>query len=459
MPYRNIDGRYTRNRYAGFAGATYRTARRYGKKLVGAAAAGATAALVQRNLNDLSKSTAKSTKKVMKSLGMKTTAKYGAQTGRSAGKFSKRPKRNIFSKYTRQGFVTVQEWGSVITGANNSGPVFVGHATHADTWQQRTLFVYAMVREVFKRAGIFYDDVNAFSPGSFKVVVKYSIASSVQGNGAITEATAGKSMFTIMDNILNFALPTNAYDGINALVNSAIGQQEFFIDEILLCTDAAGENVLARVAMRDCNVEVFSKSDLKLQNRTVATGADEDVNSSENVANQPLYGKSYSGKGNGLVTKVSIQGSAEAKTLLCSHESGMLAYAPSGVSALRYFGEPPLPTLFSYAPKMTSARLEPGHIKTSSLAHTWKCKQTDFWRLVGKDAGTTVLSKGQIAETHIGKFRIFALEKIMTATSADTNPIVGAELQNRMGLILRFRRSSTCNEFQQVQQFITASGG
>lgn len=206
----------------------------------------------------------------------------------------------------------------------------------------------------------------------------------------------------------------------------------------------------------------MAKSDLKVQNRTLALGFDDDNNNSENVANQPLYGKSYLGKGNGVMLKLepdsNFQGFGfnDARSL-CVGYRGMLAYAPALPDSLEFLREPPLPTAFTTKVRFSSQRVEPGYIKTSSLKANMSRRQQDFWHtldheliIAGRDN-----AKGKTLHNEYGKFHILALEKMICASDADSKPSVAMELQQRLGLYFTFPQKKTMIEIQLPQTFIT----
>lgn len=334
--------------------------------------------------------------------------------------------------YTRRGMVTIRETGLVLTG--NSGtsstlPIFVGHATHAATFLILNTFYRALTRDIFKLHGNNIVDIETDSPGDgWTMNVEYATTT----NGAatvISTSTTGRSYEQIA---LAFGSSFNT-----ALIQQN-AQEYIQINEVNL-KDANGV-VMAKRDYRDATVHCLVKSDLKIQNRTVATGTDEDANSSENIANQPLYGKSYSGKGNGLLVKVDNTTASKGKSLVCNL-NGMLAYKND--AANYWLKEPPLPTLFAPRPRYSKASIEPGHVKTSTLVSKMRVKMTDFFNILQqRTAPGSDVTTGSRLQNLYGKFHILALEKMLVVSATDSPPTIGAEVNQQIGLYVAFKRVS-----------------
>lgn len=379
-------------------------------------------------------------KTMTKTTQTRSKRKRNGQTSLSSGFFNKKAKTNIFRKYTKNGMITTQECGVVCTGTQPSVPVYVGHATHGNTLLMRRVFWRAIVRDLFTKHGIQIIDIETLSPGTSSVLLEYQIQSPNSAPITYTLATAGLSYNQIASNLY-----TTVNNAINA--SGAQANQYFYLNEIRL---EAGSLIQAELDLRDVSMSFLCKSDLKIQNRTIALGADDDANSTENVANQPLYGKFYSGRGNGVVMKLDQAGVTQ-KALLCSDSTGVFAKAP-GTSEF-WLKEPPLPTFFVGKPKYGKVSIEPGYIKTSSLTHTVRIKQIDFWKSLVLGAPTGAASSGAIQR--LGKYYLLALEKTICATAADTSPVLGMEINQRMGCMIHYKRIQDSAEVFEDQTFTT----
>lgn len=368
------------------------------------------------------------------------------QKGESAGFFTKTAKKDPFKLYTKNGVVLTREVGIICTGQQASRPIIIGHSSHGNYHDIRLLFFRGIVREVFNKAGVQILDMETDSPGDYTLIITYVQASAQNTDLAQTFNTSGISYVQLANAILT------AFNGITENVQSLQG---FYIESAEL---RIGASRMSKIDYRDSTVNILSKASLKIQNRTIAAGTDDDNNSTENIANQPLYGKMYTGKGNGLITRVDSGGASIGKALLCSEfRSNVLAYAPGTYDY--WLDEVPLPTLFEPKPKFSPARIEPGHIKTSVLQGVWRCKQIDFWKMLATNNQSADNQFGKIYQGRYGKFAIFALEKMICVTASDTVPIIGAESNMRMGLMFEHKRYHYTAEIVEDQQFITQVNG
>lgn len=361
------------------------------------------------------------------------------------GRFLRAPKANLFAKYTKNGAVTTREVGTSVTTTVTSSPVYVGHGTHANTGSISKLFFLCLVRELFERAGLEFVDFEAVIAPNMTIRVEYLASASDQSTKTtFTTTTNGKSATTIASDLQTaWEAIWGTFAGINNTYMTCA-----YMDIGTLTTQANH----VHIDLRAINVEIFCKSDLKIQNRTNASGVDEDINSSENVANQPLFGKSYFGKGSGLLPKVQTNASFPALNVSTgTNFAGLLAYSPPSGLATTHLGEPPLPTLFTPKPKCSSASLLPGQIKYSSLTAVYRVKQKEMWStIILADGGLGIAQK---ATDKYGKYHIMALEKTICVADSDSKPVVGVELNQRMGMKFNKLRKQHVAEVFQGQVF------
>lgn len=358
----------------------------------------------------------------------------------SGGKFSKKTKSNPFAKYTKNGIVTTQEVGSLSTGVVPSLPNYVGHATHANVYLIQRTFWRAVVRDIFTISGINIADIETDSPGTYNINVDYT-TNLANADTVIAVATAGKSYNQIANEL---------YGAWNLITASLAGQSYLYITEVNL---GDGSRVVAKRDYKICKVHCYVKSDLKIQNRTVAGGADEDANTTENVANQPLYGKSYYGKGNGLICKIDSTAANPGKSLVVGDQTGLLNFVLPTIGTAFWLNEPPLPTLFTPKPKFTKANIEPGQIKTSSLSKKVVMKQTDMWQML-QLVPSVSNNQGRAQQSRYGEYRIFAFEKMICATATDTSPLLGLDCNQRCGLYLKFIGNKDSAEVCEAQTYV-----
>lgn len=187
-------------------------------------------------------------------------------------------------------------------------------------------------------------------------------------------------------------------------------------------------------------VDLHCKSTLKIQNRSVNTGNDDDADDVDNV---PLYGKTYEGSGLGTpFTSDIAQGVPNPQPLYYKNfyggtYDGVIYRSGDVIEELR---EPVRAQQFAKVKLGGKARLEPGHIKTSKLQFHKKFYFNTIMNLVIKLIGQRLPDNGESAapqqylpfvpgytQRHLGqlffpgKFRFIGFEKIMEAQS--DNPV------------------------------------
>lgn len=358
-----------------------------------------------------------------------------AIAGVSGGKFKLKQKKDIFAKYVNKGVVASKEIGTVLTGTVNTYPLYVGHATHGDNEFLQRNFFRCLVRELYEKSGVRISDLQTESPGTTTINMLYVIDDVNAAEAQISVATAGLSYQQVANGL---------YNDWQTVRNTAPAERNIFISQVYLAT---GAHTAAALLYKDLIVNILVKSDLKIQNRTLATGTDEDNNSTENISNQPLYGKMYQGKGNGLISKSFNQAVNTGKSLLAANNTGLIRLAPTAANL--WFKDVPLASQFLPQPKMGKVSIEPGNVKTSSVVAVYRMKQTDFWNMLPSSAGVS-----SNLQNRYGKYRIFALEKALCVTATDSNPALGIELNCRMGMMFTRARKNAIAEVIEDQSFV-----
>jgi len=126
------------------------------------------------------------------------------------------------------------------------------------------------------------------------------------------------------------------------------------------------ESVQAEMYFNETFIDIKGKSEMKVQNRTLATGGSADA---ENINNNPLQGRSYVFRG---VPKPKanafIQGGTNGALYAferLDYPNAVSTFGATATAALdQNMREPPLPSLFWNVKKSSKVRLEPGAIKS-----------------------------------------------------------------------------------------------
>jgi len=186
------------------------------------------------------------------------------------------------------------------------------------------------------------------------------------------------------------------------------------------------------VMLKHCKVHFAAKSALKMQNRTVNTVGDDDVDEVDNV---PLSGMCYEGHGTGAVyIRKSTTGGTQP-TFVGSNNQGMILLKPG--ASYNAPEEPPNPSNFDKIKKEAKVKLEPGEIKTSVLKWEKSMSFNNFWQATHPHGVglTTVVRKP------LGEFRFFGMEKMIHFAAADTAIQTVYEHQYDLGSTVSYSRA------------------
>lgn len=202
----------------------------------------------------------------------------------------------------------------------------------------------------------------------------------------------------------------------------------------------SGTQVPFFLNLTNAKLDIYAKSTLKLQNRTQSRGTDGDEEG--DVDNVPTYGKAYQCSGNGTTyigDNNATVGAGGNVPMQANNTTGLFKLS---VDVQNDLSEPPSAIPFLGVKKYDKIRLEPGHIKTSTLVDRYTISIQKLIGLFGTVGAFNPTFK------KIGKFRMFALEKIMETAEPPTVPIIiGYEHQVRMSCALVTAAPSTRTMF------------
>lgn len=365
----------------------------------------------------------------------------GGSTGPVSGGYmrSGRNAGNAFNKYASKGTIETMEAGITVTqlNINNSFPVAIGHSTLSPT-NFYFLLGRSILKDMLKKAGIPMPELD--DPFPFPVGTTIFITFQY-------DPLAGDTTATAFTSIGGSSFGDAANGIINQLVSIVAGQAEgnSLILKSANITTGTGPSsgYAASILLDTATVHYHSKSSLKVQNRTLALGADDDNNSTENVANQPLYGKSFDCPGGGLVFKQC--GNGGVNYALLPQEAGLIGEA----MVQGHCQEVPIPSMFVRVNKSAKVRLEPGQLKTSVLTHTVTMNLNKFIQQIVYGTGKRLQQLGTVAKT-----RVIMLEKMITATAGDLPPSIAGEVNLRHGLFLTYRTSYTTQEVRAATVYL-----
>jgi len=321
----------------------------------------------------------------------KTRAKSGG-TSRSGGKLtSKYRVRKGFSK----GVKFVSERGGVLDTKQlaGSGPtVIVGHATCPGE-RLLNMIWEDIVRNLAIKSGMRVTDIDndIYGVTGDEILIRYWIDRS---------NLATKSTYTYVQP----ASPGSISIVAGFLKDHWLGLgDQVQLDNIeFIPKGTAPASYYKRVDMplQKAKVTVYTKSSLKMQNRSVEVAGDDDANDVDNV---PLYGKSYEGPGSGM-RSITFWG---GNSFVCDDQFGDI-WKQDTVSSTD-LREPPPAAQFTNVKKFGKARVEPGQIKTSVLTYSRTILLDEILRILNQE---NLVANNQVYY-NFGKFRVFVLEKMI----------------------------------------------
>lgn len=166
---------------------------------------------------------------------------------------------------------------------------------------------------------------------------------------------------------------------------------------------------LTKIDLQDVMVKYWFKSDMKLQNRSVANPGDDEID----VNNVPVFGKLYHGTGNGMLQR----NVTNVKFL-----NGPAATNPISVdaSALPDFAEPPDPSELTHVGRYTKFYIQPGNIKTSVLRFKTKINVTNLFIKLLRYYGNNIDNEW----FNLGIFNIYGTERVIAKLPAEATPAI-----------------------------------
>jgi len=353
--------------------------------------------------------------------------------GSYAGPFRKvtsKGNRDSMDKYNRDGVVFIHE---AIGNVTNNDSVYVLN----EAVNSRDCIFYmlsAMFRRLLEKAGCRIRGANdaILSPNAGNVsstgyifrLVKINLVSGVQVTHDFTILAATTFNLLCEDYRNEFEQYATGHGELN---NQNVDE---LFKILLLFGNAESQDVRAEMLFNETFIDFAGKSQLKVQNRTKATGGSEDA---ENINNNPLQGRSYLFKG---VPKPKANGynvgGANSSTFpfeRLQFNNAVSAFGGTGGNLDNSFKEPPSPRLFWNCFKASRIRLEPGDIKSYTV---FEKHSGNILKLLKKFR--LQLDAAGVWTTYSAfKCQMIALEDVINANAAETISIQ-YELERTLGV-------------------------
>jgi len=342
--------------------------------------------------------------------------------------------------------VTLERGGIVRSGASTSSfgnTVCVGHAS----MPQDTIILIAM-RAIFKQ---FYMKLGSYDMSNWNDTIPDLAAGAVIGLNYYIGEQAGTLNTINCTTGANVPSPTT-FDALPI----------FFWQELIKlpeCANLRFDNLYyyhptptngnspnaTKLVLKDVILHFYSKSTLKVQNRTLTKSAD---NESDDVDNVPLYGKSYYGYGNGTgaINKNASYGGNASRDFIGDEKYGTIAKVPQEL----WYQEPPGPEVFEKVKSFGKVMLVPGDIKTSTLTTRKNITLQQFARQIFT---REVAPAANAHHRHyMGTYRFMIIEKMINAVvgSAENEIALAYETNLNIGCYATIKKSTFTSNLVEV---------
>lgn len=307
-------------------------------------------------------------------------------------------------KYKRQ-IDGVSYQGEYVARAFGDKCIYVGNST-ACADELIYLLVMTCMKAVLKEAGL---TISSFSTARLPVIPDAALFYFNYKPNTNTAFTSLNMSYAVLP------LDVSYWDIVKKLGDIIIASfKAGTVSDGIILTEfvyQSGSTVsIQRINLLDSKVNWFVKTSLKLQNRSVAAAGDDEMD----VNNVPVYGKLYTGWGNGVISR-----SQENVVLLNGENLGVpIAYNGSGSTN---FAEPPPAYEFTHCRKVAKFYLNPGSIKTGILSYKKTMKLNEMVKVLLNYYDRTT---SNLQWYGLGKFQIFGIERVIAKTGGEISPAI-----------------------------------
>lgn len=342
---------------------------------------------------------------------------------------------NEFQKY---GTVSVGETGGVV---EDDDVVYLGHHTTPITELMKG-FGRAVTRRMAQDAKMDFtafssaQDLFPFNTGLYEWFIEYNA-------GAPATTTPAQLSLPI-----NVAFPD--FEGVAAILTGGIwgiveGNEKIEIVKISMRSILATPRVvLFEIRGKDVSMKYYCSSKLSMQNRTVASNAVDNIEAT-NVANNPLVGFAYEGKGNAMRPRTNNVGTTFPSTIanlkqgIIISSSALLGPATGPTDVYK---KPLPPNSFQNVSKYAKFTLNPGEIKTSFIKSTMNYRMNDFfanvYEMLSNYTAAPVSSDRRV--TRMGTFKCHSMEKYLDSRFTGNKVSVAYQLDTKICCRLSVRK-------------------
>lgn len=337
-------------------------------------------------------------------------------TGASFAKFRRprrRPKKDI---YRQRGCVKKIENGGTYSGPTQ-GAIYLGHAT-APIAQTLTVACCAIVKRLFQKLG---HEVSNFTDVAMTGSDKLQL--SITGYLDPMDPSVAQQNYAIQ--------AADTYEGVASqlflLITTQLGispntvWEKVWLNEM---TDPA--QTVALLMLKNLRLHFSCRSDMSIQNRTLAgtTGAPDPDNT--DITNNPIYGRAYWGGGTGFIPKWRKSGDTSYVDFIADRSFGFIKNNSSD-TVPEVINKPPYGSFFQGTKKTTTVRIMPGQIKKDVVSGAFTVHFNSFSSECGKFYYEFAASTVEI-KTKYGSVMMYGLDKVLDSRASENVISVGFEI-------------------------------
>lgn len=367
---------------------------------------GRRSSFIPRFMNKRQKTTSTpgGTTRKLRKQGGAIASKSRGRLSKGSRKWGKRPQ----VKYNKKdSFSITVEAGKVQTGTNC---VWVGHSTFLKSYMLRLAgqhILAKLLKSTGRVDGTLHNEFLLAEPvGGSLIVIDYQLDQS--GNSVSTN-------YTVPVGGTSFKLFGEWFANSSRPWTDRVDDRGFQLDTASYLTTTG--STVSTISLKKMKVKFFVKCSFKIQNRSKAAATGDAQDEIDVVDNVPVYGKSYHGKGNALLGKLKSFSPNNTINILADTSFGVML----GSESIPGRAEPPQANEFFNVRKQGKVHLDPSEIKTNVLTSSFDFYVTTLVRECSRPGAipspTTGGEKRDLSQ--IGKFSIFALEKMIDVGAAE----------------------------------------
>jgi hypothetical protein len=379
-----------------------------------------------------------------------TGGKGSASNSKAAGKFTgARKVTTQADRFAAAGFVKKMEFGGQVVDSGRQ-VVYIAHST-MPAQQVTRVMISALLKKLLNIAQhrVKSED-EAIIQGQYynsEVVFSYKL----RDGGIIQE-----QKFVVGTSTTLADLSQSVFAWIFGLSETVNLPGQFLVLRYFVefGTTVTARMLQAELDLTTVSFSFYSKSHLKIQNRTVNSDGNDQADDVDNV---PLYGKFFDYNSNGTIYRdYNDPSTATSSAITTSPVYGLLPSTIGSDTSTKMYVEVPDRTQFVGCQKVGKSNLDPGEIKTSTI--TTNCTFSMgklITTLLARKPNSTQTTTGQPAynQIWIGKTRLFSWEKMINsvAMTAVNQFNLAFEHQLEIGCIVSVKRSNyTAPAIQQI---------